>query len=474
MSDDVRSLLTGGEKADAWDVLWRLLASARLTAFLFLILALFLVVSVFLPGGSDLRADAWTLRGPGSFDLRQVPDSILLRLILGGLALNSLVVVADRWPLSWRRLRDRFPIAPERNVGQVALVETTLAASTEQAAARLREALEGRGFSCRVDLPNPDEAGKGACTWAADRFPWGWAAALFFPLGILLLLLGLALSGSFSWREGGIALAPGQTHGLQQTALALRLDEVDREGYSRLSLLLPGSDEGDGTAVVGSGLVRPGQMFDAFGLTFFQEDYRPAARLWVTDSAGSPLTLQLFPAHASQSGYARVSFPAERNEVYLTVPDRALSLRLVFYSSLPEEAGPVFLVEFYKADRLEPSYHAFAHSGDAVSFGGVRCELTVEYDAVLGATWNPGAWLVLPGALLLVLGLFFLTVASPVKLWGSVEAVPGNRAGQEGEGAGEVLMTLFGESLSGKESLRRRLAEVAAGLGRAPDGQEAR
>jgi hypothetical protein len=477
MSEDARSLLSKQREFDIWDILWQLFASTRLTVLLLSILALFLLLSLLpspvAPGLPDSYAAL--LQRLTSFDLfnlqlRRLPDTILLRLILGVLALNSLVSVADRLPACWRRLRAPSLAPPESNIGQVILLESVLSTSVEQAADALRGVLEQQGFSYHVaggpappapPAPSADEgsAGEGeseSYTWAADRFPWAWSGSLLFPLGVLLLLLGLALTAHLAWREDGIVLAPGQTHQLQHTALALRLDEVEpgapHRGYSRLSLLLPGAEEGDESAVR-SGSVRPGYTFNAFGLTVFQSDYRPAVRLRVTDSAGSPLALRLFPTSALPSEAPRLSFPEERSQAYFAVPDRALSFRLVFYSSRPSppeqgDAGPVFLVEVYRADALDPSYSTFAHSGDRVEFGGVRCELTMDYDAALGVTWDPGAWPILPGAILLLLGLSS-HIVSPLKLWGSV-----------GPEDGETMVTMFGESLAGGEALRQRLTRI--------------
>jgi hypothetical protein len=167
MSEDTRSLLARQREFDIWDILWHLFASTRLTVLLLSILALLLVLSL-LPLGPGLPDSyAALLQRLASFNLlnfqlRSLPNTVSLRFILGALALNSLVGVADRLPASWRRLRASSLAPPEPNIGQVVLVEAVLPASGEQAANALQSVLERQGFLYRlIEEPVPS-AGPGA------------------------------------------------------------------------------------------------------------------------------------------------------------------------------------------------------------------------------------------------------------------------------------------------------------------------
>jgi hypothetical protein len=462
MSEDTHTLLPARRRFDVIETLWRLFASAELTALLLATLALLLVVNLLFsptaePGGPTVARQLGqypalqnVLNAAG---LLELPRSIWLRLVLGTLTMNVLVSIADRLPTAWRRLRAESPMPPEQNLGQLALVESSLSIPAEETVHILQKTLEKEGFRFQSRR-------KGVVyIWSADRSAWAWSGPIFFYLGLLTLVAGLALAGRLAWREEGIALAPQQEYQIKHTSFTLRLDDLNREpglgevpskGQSpavvhpaTVSILQDGR-------VVEKGSVAPGRAFEALGLTLFQSNYRPVVQVRVSDAGGALLAVQTFADEASKPTAPRLSFSGERSERYFTVPSRALSFRLVFYHSLPEQGltGPVFLVQVYRAADLDPTYSTFIEGSGNFTYGDLRCEFTLGYDPVLGVTWDPGRSVVFLGAILVTVGLVLSNVVFPITLWGSVE--------EKDSGA---LVTAIGEAFLEAEALRWRLTD---------------
>ncbi len=155
------------------------------------------------------------LRASGAFQWFRSP---IFLIPLALLATATLVCTLNRWQGVWRRPFRRSVRCSD------ALLDTaphaaSLAAPPEVALPHVvRECLEQRGFSVRAKTVN------GIVYLRGDRNRLAPLATLVTHLAILLLLLGMVLSGGYGWREE-IVIGPGETASVGHRSQLMLRDE---------------------------------------------------------------------------------------------------------------------------------------------------------------------------------------------------------------------------------------------------------
>lgn len=142
------------------------------------------------------------------------------------LALTTLVCTLQRWRAVWRRSLHQ-PVRCSDAAFERAPHTARLSVAPGSSLLRVaRESLERRGFRVRA------AAADDAVYLRGDRNRLSGLATLVTHLAVLLLLLGMALSGVYGWREEVTLEPDGMTEVGHGTGLAVRNDGFIVERYA--------------------------------------------------------------------------------------------------------------------------------------------------------------------------------------------------------------------------------------------------
>ena len=438
------------EKTASLDLLtrlWRLAGSRRTFLFLVIPLILGLAVASALPQLPQplTSADGARLISPGTpayqralqqqaapfgvwgsvwqalglFTLGQAP---WLRLLLAGIAIHSLVRLADQYRL-WFNLRRPTAASPLPASG-LAVIEIRTPASPPAVADFLHQELRSR-FRRVISAPANDAADPDQRIMLhATRGAWGAIGNILSYLGPLLILLALFLSEQGGWREQAINLAPGQTLPLRRHP---GVTLAARDGASAFPITVT---VGSQAAAISLG---PHATTGPAGLRLLNTGGGPALQVAVTDSDGRPLSLRPLTG-GSQAVRQTLIFDRPQIEQSLALPVRSRVLRLVYYTSLPEQGQlePVFLAQAFALDSDVPIFSAFvpenAQTTIADPVTNDAFHLTATRYVQLAVVFDPGLSLALLGGILTFIGLLLAQSQPPTRAWAWLNGRAGDTA----------------------------------------------
>jgi hypothetical protein len=348
---------------DILDFLWRFLHSRRLTVALLSAVLLSLALGALLPqmpeglpAGSpelaqwraDVRARYMQWADPlESLGLFEIYSSVWLRMPLALLSVNLVICsvrhfeTASRWP----------PRTGEDPTGTMRSASDTdsllLPGSKESTWPMLRRILKDLGYGVHVD-----EAA-GTKYLIASRFSAARWGPFLIHTGALLALAGILSAGRLSWRELGIALAPGQQYQFEHApSIAIRLDNLNPQtdtggpetSYEATITVLENGQE------VATGTTLPGAPLRHRQISIWQLRHEPLVHLRATSAQGDLLPLQALAPSGQIVDQVTVQFDEDEREGYVAVPARDLVLRLLLEMRRPDrpDLGGQVLLEAYR------------------------------------------------------------------------------------------------------------------------------
>ena len=450
-------------------LLWRFWASARLSLALLSFCLLAILASLILPQASpQIQGDPvaygrWLAGvrgryGPGvdaarALGLLQVRNSFGFRSLLVALAFNLILNTVEQMQRLTALARWKGP--PEESEFRQ---EWTAAHSLAHAEAmeRLRAYLKKKRLCLREEMNEGQPA-----RLLAWRLPWGHVFRLLPHLGILLVLGGLLVTERWGWQEIDLPLGKGQLYAVghdtdltlsgESIAVSLLSDGAPAAWQSEVALSHNGQE-------VRRGLVRSGVPLYYRGLLLCQSDLGPSVEATAQDESGQPVIVQTLPLQAPEQKRASLRFRNNGDEGYFAVPGRNLSLRLTYYTSLPQygEPGPVVHVQAYRGGQTTPLWDTFLRDEATWILDNTKYYLRLEHYAILQIVFAPGWPLMVAGVALIVLGSWGI-LGSSLRAW-QIAIV---------EQKGEILARLYYDGISADSASERwfqRLQREIAGL----------
>jgi cytochrome c biogenesis protein len=419
---------------DILDTLWRLFSSAQLAAVTLLAVALASTLGALFPqapsqatrdsavyaqwlASVQVRYGNWFdfLATTGLFD---VYGSWWFRALLALLAFGLIISTAERMASLWLSIRQA-----EVRQGDDSFVEASKQAvfsidqPVDQLVERLKATLTRR--LCRTRVKREE----GMVYLYAYR-PWVEGAALLGHIGLIVILSGMVVTDRLGWREDAVTLSPGQSyevgHGLDAV---LRFEKLELDTYPdgsprdyRTYVQIIG-DDAEVEQVIGVN-----QPFTYRGVSFYQISHGTAVAVKASDQDGKPLLLQSFADGAETAAVVSLPFWGHQSERHFAVLDRDIVFQLVFYQSLPDRGydGPVFLVQAYQGNAIEPVYSGFVEKSRSLKVGDVTYHLALDPYSVLRIVRDPATAIVVLGLLLTIVGHFLWLYWSPIRFWAAV------------------------------------------------------
>lgn len=404
----------------ALTVLWHALAAPQVTAALFVLLALVLGLAAILPQVSAGLDNAETdrqltalaarfpvsgspLRALGAFELL---SSIWIRALLAMLALNLALRVAAQAAFLHRLYRqESTPLPPRRVVFRRAVLPGQTASISERIFATLDPHFE------RIRIETNNTGGE----LFAQRRPLAAWGPLVAYAGLLVLLAGLAINDTFSWRAREVMLGPGDTLTLEQPAAPqITLERItgdDTTASSDVILALGGR----------SRRVRPAVAQTAAwnNLWVSQQATGPALAVTAQESDGRAAVLQSLTADGQVGPALRLLFGQTQSEQGFAIPMRNFTFRVVSYAALPERGiqQPVFLVEAYRGEETTPAASELIMDEGELSIENVRLNLRRDRYVMLEVAYLPGLIPVLLGGLLVLAGVVLSASGGMTRIW---------------------------------------------------------
>jgi cytochrome c biogenesis protein len=419
---------------DILDTLWRLFSSTQLAAVTLLAVALASTLGALFPqapsqatrdsavyaqwlASVQVRYGNWFdfLVTTGLFD---VYGSWWFRALLALLAFGLIISTAERMASLWLSIRQA-----EVKQGDDSFVEASKQAvfsvdqPVDQLVERLKATLTRR--LCRTRVKREE----GMVYLYADRL-WVEGAALLGHIGLIVILSGMVVTDRLGWREDAVTLSPGQSyevgHGLDAV---LRFEKLELDTYPdgsprdyRTYVQIIG-DDAEVEQVIG--VNRP---FTYRGVSFYQISHGMAVAVKASDQDGKPLLLQSFADGAETAAVVSLPFWGHQSERHFAVLDRDIVFQLVFYQSLPDRGydGPVFLVQAYQGNAIEPVYSGFVEKSRSLKVGDVTYHLALDPYSVLRIVRDPAIAVVVLGLLLTIVGHFLWLYWSPIRFWAAL------------------------------------------------------
>jgi len=440
------------------DRLWRLFARPRLTVILLVCVAGVLALSAIIPQPppnieDPLVRSQWLAGVPSSvrpaverlyaFGLFDLLDSIWLRLPLVFLLSHALVMLASRGPSIWRRVR-QSPAKVSR-LGKSFDLDLAWPGPAEDVQRQTTSRLETAGY--RILFPPDDNASEREQeSFVAQRWRWSWLGLAGIYLGLGLLSAGLVLE-SWLGQVQELRLEPDEPTPLTVSAVnvpILVLEEVEAQGGNPLGpvrgIALVRVLTGVGETKSWGLRLHSGQLLEGRWITL--ADLRPRVEVTALDEAsGENVLLQPFFPRVPAQERVRLPLIGDPESQLVGVPSENVTLHMAIQENAAGQAGPgatpergeaqgeeghlepVFFLSFFRGAEALPSQAEYVHSGQEVTFEGVRYLVTFSYDATLrirSSLW----WIVIGiGWGLTALSFIALTVMPPVYVQGNVSPV---------------------------------------------------
>jgi hypothetical protein len=377
--------------------------------------------------GSLLAQTGWLANLYASWRWSNILDSWLGRVLL---AMVTLVVL-------WQLLHAWFPAWATPPARLTSTHWLTFPYSATEAFRRLEQAfalggrrlIRVRGARGRLVRSAPNESQPSVILAVAERAGLArWVSGLFY-LGVLLLVLSVLISHRWSWSSPRLDLALGETRPLGQgDSLALRLEKIE---------IFPGSGQGapairstlyllQGARIEDEIILRQGRPQDYQGLRIYQVGLGPAARVTAKNASGEALAIQSLFGDTALQRSIRVRLSGQQQEQQLALPDADMVLRMVQYSSLPQQGygGSVLHVQLLRGTDGQLLEEKFLTESGSLSSGGVSADIALEYFISVRAQREPELPLLVTAGALMVVGVVGLMLWPPQRAWLMVEEYP--------------------------------------------------
>lgn len=438
------------------DRLWRILASPRLSVFLLVWVAGILILSLVIPQSPPRMEDPlvrsqWLAEVPsrmrplaerlyiiGIFDLL---DSIWLRLPLVLLLAHALVMLADRGPGIWHRLRG----SPGQvsMLGQPLLIEEDWPGPVEDVWQQLSSRLEKAGYRI-LSAPDSEAAQPEQAGFTIQRWGWSWLGLGGIYLGLGLVSAGLILAGWLGQVQD-LYLLPGEP-------IAVSILAPGAQDFLLEEAVVTGDDPlrpATGAAVVrlsdGRGETRrlalklhASQLQNGRWLTL--AELRPIAELSAVNAAsGEPVLLQPFSPRIPAQERVHLPLVGDPETRFAGVPSQNVTLHLACQARAEHRPGlrdiltrsnamdanqtpeHICSISFFRGADPEPSQSEPVVDGAQVTFDGVSYRVAFDQAATLRINSAPWWMLVAVGWGVTALSLVALAVAPPIYGRGDVE-----------------------------------------------------
>lgn len=391
----------------AFDRLWHIASAPPTFLALAGLLAATLALAAIIPqqpsGLAPAAAEGWLaataagyrqggpfLRAVGAFTLL---DSLWMRLLLAATGFHLALRLAEHLRAARNTLRPAQIAPPPAGLPAVeARLDEPLAA----AVARITELLQAR---YPVALVTNDTAR--AQVYVERRRASAWAPALALG-GALLILAGLLVDDALGWRGSELALAPGGSAEVAEHAqVEVTVREVDGPLTAPQARVTLSDARGRTDQWLAFGWpARLGNLWVA------QRGTGPALTITAKDASGGALPLQELVAGGAASETLHVLFQQTEGEQAIAIPARNLALRVVAYSDLPDQgdAQPVILAEVFRGVDPVPVAGELVEGDTTLVIEDTTITLHRDRYVVLAASYLPGLWLLLAGALLILAG----------------------------------------------------------------------
>jgi hypothetical protein len=439
------------------DRLWRLFAWPRLTVILLVWVAVVLALSAIIPQPppnieDPLVRSQWLASVPSSvrptverlyaFGLFDLLDSVWLRLPLVFLLSHALVMLASRGPSIWRRVW-QSPVKVSR-LGKSFDLDRAWPEPAEEVQRQTTSRLGKAGYHILFP-PDENNSKREQESIVAQRWRWSWLGLAGIYLGLGLLSAGLILE-SWLGQVQELHLEPDEPTALPVSAVnvpSFVLEEVDARGDNPLGpvrpLALVRVVTGVGESKSWGLRLHSGQLLHGRWITL--ADVRPRMEVTAVDEeSGENVLLQPFFPRVPAQERARLPLNGDPESQLVGVPSENVTLHVAIQENAAGQAGPglperdeaqgeeghpepTFFLSFFRGAEPLPSQSEYVHSGQEVTFEGVRYLVTFSYDATLrirSSLW----WIVIgAGWGLTALSFIALTVMPPVHVQGDVEPV---------------------------------------------------
>jgi cytochrome c biogenesis protein len=436
-----------------WRRLWRFFGSLKLVVILLIAVTVVCLLGTLFPqlapeiAGDPQASARWLAMARekygalagfyetlGLFNVYRSPGFALL---ITALILNTLVCTINRFKATWQAISARPKVVMDDTFYERIPCRASLALAQEAGGVdAARRVLARRHYRVLAGEQ------KGATYLYADRNRWARLGTLVTHLSVVLIVLGFAWSQGWGWRDGAVALGPGQLYQVGHGhSFQVRCDgfEVERypgglpKDYRAFLTILQDSSE------VTSKIVRVNDPLSYRGVGFYLSSYGPAARVRAYDAVGKPLPLQ-----KAGQGEATLNFAGEGEGHDLFIPSLDLALHIVFYYE-----GPSLFVQATRGDQAV--FADFIHDGEAVELEDARFEFTLDRYVVLQVVSDPGFKLVIFAAFLVMGGLILSLYFPHRRIWVKM-------TGDE--------IRLAGLTVGDKVGLERELAAIIRGIER--------
>ena len=440
-----------GRQRDIFEEVWSLFASTRLALTLILVISLACLVGVLViqaPAEMLQSPDAtrtWIARVRPRFgiltDVFQmlgffwVFQTTWFRILLGILAINTIVCTSNRLPTIWRRVFGR-PIWPkdelfERGEARETLVFNQVAPG--EVAPWVRQVLVKRHY--RV-VAHPDA--NRTCLYA-DRFRLMHFGTVLTHAALVLILGAVTLSGPLGYfEEPGFAVPVGAVRDVGHgTALAIAVDDYADEYYEdgrpkdyRSDVVLYDYDRG---GEVVRQTIRVNEPLIYGGIRFHQSFFGQSAIVAVADSDGTSL-------YRDAVALTWRSTDGARPVGYFFLPRQNLHVYIVGTAGKGDpliRSGEV-VVEAYRGGANLPTFRSTLVQRQPQEIGGLSFTFEREVPFTgLRIVRDPTANLMWLACGLLVFGLVVTFYFPHRKLWARLQASPeGTRVILVGAGRG--------------------------------------
>lgn len=431
---------------DILGVLWRALASSRMTAVLLVLLAMAVLITLLFspqrPGPSASAAELvqWTSEAQMRFGsgyeaflalgFFNVGTTVWLRLLLGLSALSLAISLADgaarvvqtfRQP-DVRRPESFFKAASSPGSWSVSQPRTLLLGELAQR------------FTWPIWLPwrrlriQPRLVEENQVSYLfQDWLTWRRAASLLLHMGVLFVLVGAGLDARLGWRQDHVTLMPGQVASLDRLpGFSLRLERVEGQGTAGQTVSQVALEGPDGTSV--RGMATLGRPYTAHGVTIYQRDVGPILRVSArgvdgSDAVGSGRAASILLKDASvemePADEIRLMFTESRVEHHFLMPYIRKMVRLVLYRQ-GERWDPrrdELLVEVYTGISDVPEAEGRIVGDGLLRLDNIDYEFVWEQYAILDVVRSSWLWLVRVGMGLVLLGLAVTLLMPSARLW---------------------------------------------------------
>jgi hypothetical protein len=236
---------------------------------------------------------------------------------------------------------------------------------------------------------------------------------------LLVALVGLAITDTWGWVGQQWQPIPGESRALGQgTPYVLRLDAFEVQVDDGRALCDCSSQVTwfEGTAELGSDLVRVGWPASRSGVAVRQIGFVPVIRMRGWDDEGRPLTLETDADALSVTGVAEIRFTSPESQPLVLVTGHDLFLSLSFEPNCGIGKPELYLSRIETGGTSQSMIGTLRESG-TVFVDDLRLDIDLSFVPILRSDFQPGRGAVVAGLTLAIIAGLSLWLAPPRLIW---------------------------------------------------------